>query len=72
MEGRSWNPEETKLCSKISAIPVNNLMVTLEKKALKKSSTQEVFESVLKEIQMALEKPSFKEKKTEKNKKKVG
>ena len=70
MEGRSWNPEETKLCSKISAIPVNNLMVTLEKKALKKSSTQELFESVLKEIQMAVEEPRLKEKKNRKKRKK--
>ena len=65
MESRNWTSEETKLFCEILVDPVNNFMVTLERKALKKASTREVFESVLEELQTALEEPSFKEKKQE-------
>ena len=37
-------------------------MVTLDKKALGKALTREVFESILAEIQTTLKEPSFKEK----------
>ena len=48
-----------KLFCKILVDPVNNFMRTLEKKALKKASTQEVFEETFGVFQEALPEPAF-------------
>ena len=57
---RNWTPEETLLYCEILTDPINNFMVTLEKKALKKSSTKEVFEEIAKEFEEELQKEVFK------------
>ena len=56
---RKWTTDETNLFCEVIADPVNNFMRTLEKKALKKASTAEVFESVRKVYINALANPSF-------------
>ena len=56
---RKWTTDETNLFCEVIADPVNNFMRTLEKKALKKASTAEVFESIRKVYINALANPSF-------------
>ena len=43
MESRNWTSEETKLFCEMLIDPVKNVTVTIEKTALKKASTREVF-----------------------------
>ena len=43
MKNTNWPAKEMKLFCKILVDPVNNLKITLEKKAVKKASTGEVF-----------------------------
>ena len=57
---RNWSLEETNLFCSILVDPVKNFMVTLERRALKNSSTKEVFESVLEELNKALDEDPFK------------
>ena len=51
---RNWTLEETNLFCSILVDPLSNFMVTLERKALKKSSTKEVFEAILEELDKLL------------------
>ena len=46
-EVRNWTKDETELFCNVVADPINNFVATLEKKALKKASTKEVFEDIL-------------------------
>ena len=58
---RNWTADETNMFCEILIDPINNFMViTLEKKALKKSSTKEVFEAVAEEMREALKEEPFK------------
>ena len=57
---RNWTLEETNLFCSILVDPLINFMVTLERKALKKSSTKEVFEAILEELDKALDEEPFK------------
>ena len=56
---RNWTNEETVLFCQILTDPVCNYLETLEKKALKKSSTKEVFESILEDFQKSLQNHEF-------------
>ena len=47
----NWNAEETSLFCEIAADPITNFMISLEQKALKKSSTKKVFEKILDKFQ---------------------
>ena len=59
MGSRNWTSEETNLFCEILVNPSNNFMETLEKKALKKASTTEVFECIAQEFKSGLEDPGF-------------
>ena len=56
---RNWTNEETVLFCQILTDPVCNNLETLEKKALKKSSTKEVFEAILEDFQTSLQNHEF-------------
>ena len=56
---RNWTKEETELFCEVLVDPVNNFLETLEKKALKKSSTKEVFEAILDELKTEMLKEEF-------------
>ena len=47
---RNWTTVETNLFCSILVDPVNSFMVTLEKRALKKTSTKDIFEQILLEL----------------------
>ena len=47
---RNWTAEETNLFCSILVDPVTKFMLTLERKALKKAATKEVFERRTKQI----------------------
>ena len=49
-EGRNWTSIETNQFCSILADPLNQFMITLERKELKKVSTKVVFEEVLEEL----------------------
>ena len=68
---RNWSLEETNLFCSVLVDPLTNFMVTLEQKALKKSSTKEVFESILEELNKALDEEPFKTSKIRKEKGKL-
>ena len=59
-EGRNWTKQETNLFCNILADSTNNFFPTLEKKALKKSKTKEVFDDVLEIFSKELERHDFK------------
>ena len=59
MENRNWTIKEIKLFCEDLIDLVNNFMRTLEKKALKKASTQEVFKEISGVFQEALAEPVF-------------
>ena len=59
---RKWTSDKTNLFCEILADPVNNFKEMLEKRALKKSSTREVFDSIVVEFKGRLENAEFKEK----------
>ena len=59
MENRNWTIKEIKLFCEVLIDLVNNFMRTLEKKALKKASTQEVFKEISGVFQEALAEPVF-------------
>ena len=46
MKNTNWPAKEMKLFCKILVDPVNNLKITLEKKAVKKASIREVFKQI--------------------------
>ena len=47
----NWNAEETSLFCEIVTGLITNFMISLEQKALKKSSTKKVFEKILDKFQ---------------------
>ena len=47
----NWNAEETSLFCEIVTDLITNFMISLEQKALKKSSTKKVFEKILDKFQ---------------------
>ena len=59
---RKWTSDKTNLFCEILADPVNNFKEMLEKRELKKSSTREVFDSIVVEFKVRLENAEFKEK----------
>ena len=59
MENRNWTIKEIKLFCEVLIDLVNNFMRTLEKKALKKASTREVFKEISGVFQEALAEPVF-------------
>ena len=58
--GRNWTIAETNLFCSVLVDPLNQFMISLEKKALKKSSTKEVFEEILKELKKTMDEEPFK------------
>ena len=61
----NWTTEETNLFCEIVTDPITNFMITLERKALKKSSRKEVFEEILGEFQARLLGDYFKRRNSE-------
>ena len=57
---RNWTAEETNLFCSILADPVTKFMVTLERKALKKAATKEVFEIILEDLKTVFMEERFK------------
>ena len=60
-DGRNWTKDETNIFCRVLADPINNFVSTLEKRALKKASTKEVFEDILAEFKANLETEEFNE-----------
>ena len=59
-EGRNWTPIETNQFCSILADPLNQFMITLERKELKKVSTKVVFEEVLEELKKSFQEEPLK------------
>ena len=59
-EARNWTSTEINQFCSILADPLNQFMMTLEKKELKKVSTKVVFEEVLEELKKSFLEESLK------------
>ena len=59
-EGRNWTSIETDQFCSILADPLNQFMITLERKELKKVSTKVVFEEVLEELKKSFQEEPLK------------
>ena len=59
-EGRNWTSIETNQFCSILADPLNQFMITLERKELKKVSTKVVFEEVLEELKKSFQEEPLK------------
>ena len=57
---RNWTAEETNLFCSILADPVTKFMLILERTALKKAATKEVFEAIIEELKTAFMEEAFK------------
>ena len=59
-EGRNWTSIETNQLCSILADSLNQFMITLERKELKKVSTKVVFEEVLEELKKSFQEEPLK------------
>jgi len=57
---RNWTFEETNLFCSILVDPTHNYLVQLEKKAIKKASTRELFQEILDELTFSFDEEPFK------------